>query len=281
MITKIKETRGFDRTFPIEAVRRSTGEDGIAVELLHWHEYVELLYAEGGPLEVRVNDEPKTLGQGEFAFINNTQAHLFTASEPNCDVISLYIPFDFLRDDWGAVKYIYPLYLKKAFIEPFIYDESCFELLKSACSEYFAREDGYELAVKADVLALFRLLLKRHADISERFKSGPVRAYDDILRSVNYIEDNYSDRELIEKLPAVAGLERSYFAKKFKRVTGMTPADYIGRTRLKKANELLLFTELPVSEISENVGFDTPNYFISRYHEQYGKTPLGMRNSRK
>ncbi|MEE1315107.1 MAG: PocR ligand-binding domain-containing protein [Faecalimonas sp.] len=56
-----------------------------------------------------------------------------------------------------------------------------------------------------------------------------------------------------------------------------TVNEYITKERMKKAKSLLKNSTLPVSQICEELGLKTPAYFIKRFREQTGITPLAYR----
>ena len=76
----------------------------------------------------------------------------------------------------------------------------------------------------------------------------------------------------VEPLATVLGISRMHLNRKVKAVTGLSPNELIRIVRLKRAAELLL-TGVPVSEVADRVGFDTPAYFSKVFKEQYHLTP--------
>lgn len=74
---------------------------------------------------------------------------------------------------------------------------------------------------------------------------------------------------------------RTIFFQKMKGITNYSPNEYIRIIRLKKATELLKTTELNISEIAYEVGFNDPDYFSKCFKEQFGITPRQFRKSEK
>ena len=69
----------------------------------------------------------------------------------------------------------------------------------------------------------------------------------------------------------------SYFAKSFKEATGKTFTEYLNFTRINEAEQMLINTDLSVSEIATRCGYNNISYFISLYKRHKGKTPLSER----
>ena len=59
----------------------------------------------------------------------------------------------------------------------------------------------------------------------------------------------------------------------FKKYKGKTCIQFIKNYRLEKAYNLLKNTDLPVTQISFDVGFSNVSYFIRSFNEKYKVTP--------
>jgi len=72
-----------------------------------------------------------------------------------------------------------------------------------------------------------------------------------------------------------------YFCKMFKRATGLTFTDYLGRVRVEKAKNLLLNPHLRVSEIAYTVGFQSLTHFNRVFRKLTGESPTDFREKLK
>ena len=72
-----------------------------------------------------------------------------------------------------------------------------------------------------------------------------------------------------------------YFCKIFKKVTGMTFTEYLGRVRVEKAKNLLLNPHLRISEIAYAVGFQSLTHFNRVFRELTGQSPTDFRKKLK
>ena len=68
-----------------------------------------------------------------------------------------------------------------------------------------------------------------------------------------------------------------HFMRFFKKYTGKTCIQFIKNYRLEKAYNLLKNTDLPVTQISFDVGFSNVSYFIRSFKEKYKVTPKELR----
>lgn len=103
----------------------------------------------------------------------------------------------------------------------------------------------------------------------------------DLIRKINrYVEDNLSGGDVsVSALARETAMSRASLYSKVKAITGMGVAQYVEDLRIRKACLLLKETQLSVAEISEQVGFSTPNYFSIRFKQAVGITPLTFRKN--
>ena len=69
----------------------------------------------------------------------------------------------------------------------------------------------------------------------------------------------------------------SHFALKFKEYYGQSCKDFIKQIRIQKAEDLLRFTDLDLSYISQETGFCDCSHFIHVFREYHGITPKKFR----
>ncbi|MHA4895746.1 hybrid sensor histidine kinase/response regulator transcription factor [Pedobacter sp. PWIIR3] len=85
----------------------------------------------------------------------------------------------------------------------------------------------------------------------------------------NITEVNFS----VEELSKLLNLSRVSLYKKLLTLTGKTPVDCIRTVRLKRAVQLLQKSQLSISNIAYEVGFNNPTYFAKVFKEEYGQLP--------
>lgn len=81
--------------------------------------------------------------------------------------------------------------------------------------------------------------------------------------------------ELIQALP----LARSTFEKRYKALTGSSPAQEIRKIRVEKARKLLLTSKKTVDEIAYEVGFTDARPFVVFFKREVGQTPGEFRKT--
>lgn len=92
------------------------------------------------------------------------------------------------------------------------------------------------------------------------------------------IEQNISNTDFrVENFAQALGMGRSSLFRKMKGATGYSPNEYVRIIRMKKTAELLMNTDLNVSEISYQVGIGDPFYLSKCFKAQFGKSPSQYR----
>jgi AraC-like DNA-binding protein len=99
---------------------------------------------------------------------------------------------------------------------------------------------------------------------------GPDR---DILRVLDEIEKRIEHLRSVEDLAAVAGLSVSHFHAKFRRQTGISPAEYLTRWKLERAKAMLASGRHSVTETAHRLGFSSSQYFATVFRKFVRCTP--------
>lgn len=88
-----------------------------------------------------------------------------------------------------------------------------------------------------------------------------------------HLEENIS----IEILANIAELSTCHFARAFKQSEGVTPHRYLLQCRVRRVQELLANSKLPLAEIALAVGFADQSHCARRFREMVGTTPRRYR----
>lgn len=150
---------------------------------------------------------------------------------------------------------------------------------KSGADAYLAKPFNEE-----ELLAVLEKSLELRTRMQARYASpGPLPESSDpavqvedafISKVKQIIWDNLEDEDF--KVPALCkelGLGRTQLHNKIKALTGRSTSLYVRLIRLNKAKELLLSTDMHVSEVSYAVGYSNPSYFSRIFEEEFGVRP--------
>ncbi|MEO5910299.1 MAG: two-component regulator propeller domain-containing protein [Pelobium sp.] len=100
-----------------------------------------------------------------------------------------------------------------------------------------------------------------------------------LKNAFDYIEQNITSVNFsVEELSKLLNLSRVSLYKKLLTLTGKTPVDCIRTVRLKRAVQLLQKSQLSISNVAYEVGFNNPTYFSKVFKEEYGQLPSEYMN---
>lgn len=99
----------------------------------------------------------------------------------------------------------------------------------------------------------------------------------EITRVVDYIREHYQEPITVEQLAALIYLSPRQLRRKFHDVFGMSPQDFLIKTRIQAASEVLIHGEVSISEIAQRFGFCDQSAFTQQFRKQMGLTPLQYR----
>src|ERR1700721_822304 len=92
--------------------------------------------------------------------------------------------------------------------------------------------------------------------------------------------DAHSHREIdLEQTAAQAGISPFHFLRLFTSVLGVTPHQYLVRSRLRHAARLLADGDAAITDIALDVGFADLSNFVRTFHRAAGVSPGGFREA--
>ena len=103
--------------------------------------------------------------------------------------------------------------------------------------------------------------------------------YRSSIRSKNLIKKALAKLIHEKELAKSYGMSYSHFSRSFKKVTGVTFKNYLNRTRISKAEQLLFSKTCSVSEAAIACGYNSISYFIKVYRLFTGTTPYKVLRS--
>lgn len=126
-----------------------------------------------------------------------------------------------------------------------------------------------ELSVSLDIYKIFTELLNPQST-----KSKGKSNYEDSIQTVKeYIAENLNENLTVGALAKIVNMSSSHFSRVFKQQTGFSPYDYILISRLNRAKYLLQVTDMTVSSIAYEIGFNSESNFIYFFTENEGISP--------
>lgn len=94
-----------------------------------------------------------------------------------------------------------------------------------------------------------------------------------IQQTIAYMENKFAKAIQISELPAMAGMTPSSYCRAFKKITGLTPGNYLTRLRMIRAKELMTDQGAALRDIAISVGFQDELYFSRVFKKMEGISP--------
>lgn len=106
----------------------------------------------------------------------------------------------------------------------------------------------------------------------------PLSAIDDrVLEIVNAIHGNPGATWYVEEMAGKTHLSRAQFTRRFEALTGKPPAHYVIQTRLERARQLIVETDMKLSQIAGALGYQDLYFFSRQYKQCFGHAPSERR----
>ena len=151
-------------------------------------------------------------------------------------------------------------------------------LILSIKEELEEKRHGYELLAESYLAEIF-VLLSRCALKTQKQSGG--EGSEVIFRTLEFIDEHYTEQISLLDLSLFARLEKTYFATLFKRVIGTNPWEYVLIKRIEKAVELLKNTDQSVLSVAGKVGFNNTANFNKIFKKYTGTSPKELRKPRE
>lgn len=151
--------------------------------------------------------------------------------------------------------------------------------LETGADDYITKPFNIDILL----LRISKLLEQRsqvHDQITRKKEINPseikVSSLDEQMldKAIQCVEENMDNSDFsVEMLSKEMGMSRVHLYKKLLSITGKTPIEFIRILRLKRAAQLLGKSQLTVSEVAYQVGFNNPKYFSRYFKEEFGMLP--------
>lgn len=232
---------------------------------LHFHKNYEIIYVIKGKAVCSINNHTKTLEEGDFAFCLPNEVHsIKSIGDVNIwiGVFSEDFIYEFKKYQWGKTGSDFSF--------------RCSESLMNYLSENL---------IKAELSDVFVIKSCLYALCSEYLRQIPLTEKKDKKTAimsdvVDYVEKNYKKTLSLSSIAESLGYEYCYFSKIFNRIFSMSFNDYLNTYRFNEACAMLTNTNMPITEVSYESGFQSIRSFNNTFKKLAGVSPSNYRKMR-
>ncbi len=236
---------------------------------LHIHEHHELYYLENGETSYFCGNSIYHLKTGDFILIPKGTFHRTDNSAyPNLERVLFNFDDEFLGVEY--YRFFEELARSPHIVLPESKLPSIRRLIEKTESEDLAGNDE-NIMLKQLYFRELLILLSRYRKKDTQIEySGAQKIAQD---AAVYISENYRQELSLSSLAKKYSVSVGYFSKLFKKHTGMGVNEYISITRTVAAKELFDTTDMTVTEVAFECGFNDSNYFSQIFKRSTGLSP--------
>lgn len=277
--------------FPFAVHFTNHRSDRIITIHTHWHREMEILYILTGEMEVVIERQRFLAKEGDILFIPPNLIHgAVKHQNSECAFFALVFDSFFVEShlsDQIQQSYFDPILNHSA--QHIVHATSetpnlvaLQEHISEIIESFALKQNYYELILKAHLLLFFKEL---YTEKDKLFHYNAIQENKDELTSYKckrillYIEENYKNHITLKEVSDHMGYSREHFCRFFKKNFKMSFFSYLNIMRIRKAEYLLLHSQLKIIDIALECGFDDPNYFTTVFKAETRLTPTEYRKS--
>lgn len=238
--------------------------------VMHTHDFFEIEIVISGEAETVLNGERYTLRHGNAEIISPTDVHNFCIKQP-MDFYKIMVKPEWLPED--TIGTLMDNLGVVAFDEEELHDLiPLLELLMKEGESSTGENRTFLRNLMGCIFYFFERNRRNRLAASVRYTSNSR-----LNKALNYILLNYTKKISLAEVAQEVHLSPVYFSATFHRTMGETFVAYVNGLRLNRAKQLLLYSNLSVSEICYGCGFDSTSNFSKTFKTKFGCSPSDMK----
>lgn len=241
---------------------------------LHWHRSIELFVSFEGHNCLNIGRNDFVFTEDDWTIINSSELHSsrYLSTTDIFKGISIIISLPYIETWIGKNIFFYnpadPDVTKKiqtAALAIYLLNES---------------EDLYSLKLMKHIMELMLILAECCVKKDVVYKIPFNEAQSKGTAFLNYIEENYSSELSLNDIAEHFQYTPSYFSRFFKETVGVNYYSYLNYVRVHHAAQMLLTTDITLTDCALSNGFPNVKSFISMFKRIHGCTPKAFLKNR-
>ena len=244
---------------------------------LHWHKEWELIYITSGLFDFIINGEHLSANKGDVLLMRGGTLHSATSEAGSFECLNFGLHELVLNV--LSVREAFRLFYRNVYLPRTHFTARDGEIC-SIVREIFSafNEDHSEnfcrMSTLGNITRLFAYILeKEYYSENSSIASDASEKINQLKPVLEYIEMHFSEEIKLTTLSEIIGMNENYFCRFFYSLTQQTPISYLSHYRIEQAANMLLATNMSVTEIAFRCGFNDAGYFIKSFKKIKGCTP--------
>jgi AraC-like DNA-binding protein/mannose-6-phosphate isomerase-like protein (cupin superfamily) len=248
----------------------------------HTHRAYEIIFVLDGELLYFVEDRTYKLTAGSILCIPANSLHQnVTVDKTKYRAIMIRFSKDFVQThmDTDDASFFYSCYYKTRALK---LNQEQTEEIKELClnmfNEFNTKDPGYEYYCHALLVQLV-IKVKRFSLVASEDSrvDYPNYLHMKISKIAGFINANYTEQITLKNVAEEFGISEYYLSRNFRTVTGFSFSEYVNTTRINMAKKLLRDTNMKITRIAEETGFNTITHFGRMFKSMTGCSPKTFR----
>ena len=235
----------------------------------HSHEYYHLLCVRTGQLQFSLDRKQVLLHSGDMVLVSPHVMHDFRNLSDAC------------TSEYYEIKFTV---LSRALVQQLPEEGQIIPDDTFACQlvEHIAHEYMCCMALKDDsaAAALDTLVFHLSAEVRRISPEKPeimdTTGFTPLARRViTFLTNHFGENINLDDVASGVGISKNYLCNAFKRTTGITILDCLNMIRIRKAAEMIVYSDLTLSQVSQMCGYVSVSHF-NRVFARYVGLPPGQ-----
>ncbi len=248
----------------------------------HWHDDLEFISVLSGSMDYCVNSEILHLKAGQGIIVNARQLHYgFSAEHTECDFYCVLLhPMLLCTSHEIDRDFVSPILNDNSL--PYVFLDTQIEWQRKILCEIECMCESRDtrtapLEIQRAFYHIWRLLSENIVRTQRPQKQD--RNLSVLKNMLMYIQRHYKDKVTLAEIAASGNVSKSTCLVLFKKYLKDTPTNFLIGYRLKQAMKLLKTSDLNITEIALDVGFNGASFFAETFKKIYGCSPSEYKRS--
>lgn len=247
----------------------------VSMRSAHYHNAYEFYLYLGDGMTYYIDNQVYEVKQYDLVFVN---AHTFHQTMYKTDHVQRILVmfndsiFDIFHDK-SAIMYTLDGFAR---VPVMSFERDVQQKIHAALDDMLLFSQGNASHPIGIAMAHFILSLQSYIQANKlRNHTAPIMR-NEIKKAdiIDYILKHYNTDMSLQTIAGKFFISKYHLCRRFKEWTGQSITDFINETRLMRARELLISSDLSILDISLSVGFGSPNYFNLLFKKKFGTTPF-------
>lgn len=257
----------------INTFQKKTKTENTDLSSLHFHSGYEFIFVTNGDVAIEIDGVPHKAKSPAIILLNPFEQHKITDESDDYERIILVLNSDVLEQN------IAPRLIAMLKCRP-----QNFSHILKPCEKDFINICNIldNIAQELNCIGVFSNQYLQNCVYNMlillyRIKKTSPELSLPMMKIQTFMDTNYSNINSIQDIADKFCLSSSHLSRTFKTYSGYSPVEYLLNIRLYRAQQLLIYSDLNINEISAEIGFKDTNNFIRQFSKRFKVSPLKFR----